>query len=410
MNATTRFQLSFMMFLEFFIWGGWFVTMGTFLGNNLGATGAETAMAYSAQSWGAIIAPFIIGLIADRFFNAERILGVLHLIGALLMYQMYLATDFAAFYPYVLGYMIAYMPTLALVNSVSFNQMKDPAKDFSLIRVWGTVGWIVAGLAISYLFHWDPNPEIAGDKGMLQNTFLMVAVASAVLGLFSFSLPKTPPQANDGSRLSLGDILGLDALKLLKDRNFLIFFVSSILICIPLAFYYQNANPFLSEIGVENATGKMTIGQISEVLFMLLLPYFFKKFGFKTTILVGMLAWALRYILFAYGNSGELAFMLLFGIALHGICYDFFFVSGQIYTNSKAGEKVKSAAQGLITLATYGVGMLIGFYIAGKITDAHVVDQGHDWTAIWQLPALFAVAVFVIFALFFKNESIDYKE
>ncbi|KRO66574.1 MAG: MFS transporter, partial [Cryomorphaceae bacterium BACL21 MAG-121220-bin10] len=302
------------------------------------------------------------------------------------------------------------MPTLALVNSVSFNQMKDPAKDFSLIRVWGTVGWIVAGLAISYLFHWDPNPEIAGDKGMLQNTFLMVAVASAVLGLFSFSLPKTPPQANDGSRLSLGDILGLDALKLLKDRNFLIFFVSSILICIPLAFYYQNANPFLSEIGVENATGKMTIGQISEVLFMLLLPYFFKKFGFKTTILVGMLAWALRYILFAYGNSGELAFMLLFGIALHGICYDFFFVSGQIYTNSKAGEKVKSAAQGLITLATYGVGMLIGFYIAGKITDAHVVDQGHDWTAIWQLPALFAVAVFVIFALFFKNESIDYKE
>lgn len=410
MNATTRFQLSFMMFLEFFIWGGWFVTMGTFLGNNLGATGAETGMAYSTQSWGAIIAPFIIGLIADRFFNAERILGVLHLIGALLMYQMYLATDFAAFYPYVLGYMIAYMPTLALVNSVSFNQMKDPAKDFSLIRVWGTVGWIVAGLAISYLFHWDPNPEIAGDKGMLQNTFLMVAVASAVLGLFSFSLPKTPPQANDGSRLSLGDILGLDALKLLKDRNFLIFFVSSILICIPLAFYYQNANPFLSEIGVENATGKMTIGQISEVLFMLLLPYFFKKFGFKTTILVGMLAWALRYILFAYGNSGELAFMLLFGIALHGICYDFFFVSGQIYTNSKAGEKVKSAAQGLITLATYGVGMLIGFYIAGKITDAHVVDQGHDWTTIWQLPALFAVAVFVIFALFFKNESIDYKE
>ena len=410
MNATTRFQLSFMMFLEFFIWGGWFVTMGTFLGNNLGATGAETGMAYSTQSWGAIIAPFIIGLIADRFFNAERILGVLHLIGALLMYQMYLATDFAAFYPYVLGYMIAYMPTLALVNSVSFNQMKDPAKDFSLIRVWGTVGWIVAGLAISYLFHWDPNPEIAGDKGMLQNTFLMVAVASAVLGLFSFSLPKTPPQANDGSRLSLGDILGLDALKLLKDRNFLIFFVSSILICIPLAFYYQHANQFLSEIGVENATGKMTIGQISEVLFMLLLPYFFKKFGFKTTILVGMLAWALRYILFAYGNSGELAFMLLFGIALHGICYDFFFVSGQIYTNSKAGEKVKSAAQGLITLATYGVGMLIGFYIAGKITDAHVVDQGHDWTAIWQLPALFAVAVFVIFALFFKNESIDYKE
>ena len=410
MTNSTRFQLSFMMFLEFFIWGGWFVTMGTFLGNNLGATGAETAMAYSTQSWGAIIAPFIIGLIADRFFNAEHILGVLHLIGAFLMYQMYQSADFGSFYPYVLGYMIGYMPTLALVNSVSFNQMKDPAKDFSLIRVWGTIGWIAAGLAISYVFHWDPNPEVAGDKGMLQNTFLMVAIASGILGLFSFTLPETPPKADDGSKITLSDILGLEALKLLKDRNFLIFFVSSILICIPLAFYYQNANPFLSEIGVENATGKMTIGQISEVLFMLLLPYFFKKFGFKMTILVGMLAWTLRYLLFAYGDAGEGVFMLLLGIALHGICYDFFFVSGQIYTDSKAGEKVKSAAQGLITLATYGVGMLGGFYIAGLITDANVVGEGHDWTAIWQMPALFAVVVFALFALLFKNESIEYKE
>jgi nucleoside transporter len=410
MKTTTRFQLSFMMFLEFFIWGGWFVTMGTFLGNNLGASGAETAMAYSTQSWGAIIAPFIIGLIADRFFNAERILGVLHLIGAYLMYQMYQSADFGSFYPYVLGYMIGYMPTLALVNSVSFNQMKDPAKDFSLIRVWGTIGWIAAGLAISYIFHWDPNPEVAGDKGLLQNTFLMVAVASAVLGVFSFTLPKTPPKADDGSKITVRDILGLEALKLLKDRNFLVFFLSSVLICVPLAFYYQHANQFLSEIGVENATGKMTIGQISEVLFMLLLPYFFKKFGFKMTILVGMLAWTVRYLLFAYGNAGEGVFMLLIGIALHGICYDFFFVSGQIYTDSKAGEKVKSAAQGLITLATYGVGMLGGFYIAGLITDANVTAEGHDWASVWQMPALFAVVVFVLFAVLFKNETIEYKE
>ncbi|MEY2997043.1 MAG: hypothetical protein RIQ82_422 [Bacteroidota bacterium] len=410
MKTTTRFQLSFMMFLEFFIWGGWFVTMGTFLGNNLGATGAETAMAYSTQSWGAIIAPFIIGLIADRFFNAERILGVLHLIGAFLMYQMYQSTDFGSFYPYVLGYMIGYMPTLALVNSVSFNQMKDPAKDFSLIRVWGTIGWIAAGLAISYLFHWDPKPEVPGDKGLLQNTFLMVAIASAILGLFSFTLPKTPPKADDGSKITVRDILGLEALKLLKDRNFLVFFLSSVLICVPLAFYYQHANQFLSEIGVENATGKMTIGQISEVLFMLLLPFFFKKFGFKMTILVGMLAWTMRYLLFAFGDAGEGVYMLLIGIALHGICYDFFFVSGQIYTDSKAGEKVKSAAQGLITLATYGVGMLGGFYIAGLITDANVTSEGHDWASVWQIPALFAVLVFVIFAVLFKNETIEYKE
>jgi len=410
MKTTTRFQLSFMMFLEFFIWGGWFVTMGTFLGNNLGATGAETAMAYSTQSWGAIIAPFIIGLIADRFFNAERILGVLHLIGAFLMYQMYQSTDFGSFYPYVLGYMIGYMPTLALVNSVSFNQMKDPAKDFSLIRVWGTIGWIAAGLAISYLFHWDPKPEVPGDKGLLQNTFLMVAIASAILGLFSFTLPKTPPKADDGSKITVRDILGLEALKLLKDRNFLVFFLSSVLICVPLAFYYQHANQFLSEIGVENATGKMTIGQISEVLFMLLLPFFFKKFGFKMTILVGMLAWTVRYLLFAFGDVGEGVYMLLIGIALHGICYDFFFVSGQIYTDSKAGEKVKSAAQGLITLATYGVGMLGGFYIAGLITDANVTSEGHDWASVWQIPALFAVLVFVLFAVLFKNETIEYKE
>ncbi len=408
MKRTAQIQLSLMMFLEFFIWGGWFVTLGTFLGDNLNATGAESSLAFSTQSWGAIIAPFIIGLIADRYFNAERILGVLHIAGAILMYQMYNATDFAGFYPYVLGYMILYMPTLALVNSVSFNQMSDPAKEFPRIRVFGTIGWIVAGLVISYVFFWD-SPE-ARAEGMLKNTFLMVAVASAFLGLFSFTLPKTPPKVNKEEKVSISGVLGLDALKLLKDRNFLIFFISSVLICIPLAFYYQNANPFLAEIGVNNPTGKMTIGQASEVLFMLLLPFFFKKFGFKLTIMAGMLAWTIRYVLFAYGNAGELAFMLIMGIALHGICYDFFFVSGQIYTDSKAGEKFKSAAQGLITLATYGVGMLIGFWIAGKIYDNYsLADGGHAWETIWVYPAGFALLVMLIFAVLFKNEKIEYK-
>jgi nucleoside transporter len=409
MKTTVKFQLSLMMFLEFFIWGGWFVTLGTFLGDNLQAEGGEIAMAFSTQSWGAIIAPFIIGLIADRYFNAERILGFLHLAGAVLMYQMYASVDFAGFYPYVLGYMIIYMPTLALVNSVSFNQMKDPAKEFALVRVFGTIGWIVAGLMISYIFLWD-SPE-ARAEGMLKNTFLMVAVASAILGVFSFFLPKTPPKAGRDEKVGISTILGLDALKLLKDRNFLIFFISSILICIPLAFYYQNANPFLAEIGVENPTGKMTIGQASEVLFMLLLPFFFKRFGFKKTIMAGMLAWTIRYVLFAYGNAGDLAFMLILGIALHGICYDFFFVSGQIYTDSKAGEKYKSAAQGLITLATYGFGMLIGFWVAGKIYDMNLVSENmHNWNSIWTFPAIFALVVSVLFALFFKNEEIEYKE
>jgi nucleoside transporter len=409
MKTTVKFQLSLMMFLEFFIWGGWFVTLGTFLGDNLSATGGEIAMAFSTQSWGAIVAPFIIGLIADRYFNAERILAVLHLAGAVMMYQMYVSTDFAGFYPYVLGYMIIYMPTLALVNSISFNQMKDPAKEFSFVRVFGTIGWIVAGLMISYIFLWD-SPE-ARAAGMLKNTFLLVAIASGFLGLFSFTLPKTPPRVDKDEKVGISTILGLDALKLLKDRNFLIFFVSSILICIPLAFYYQNANPFLAEIGVDNPTGKMTIGQASEVIFMLLLPFFFKRFGFKKTIMAGMLAWTLRYALFAYGNAGDLAFMLILGIALHGICYDFFFVSGQIYTDSKAGEKYKSAAQGLITLATYGFGMLIGFWVAGKIYDMNLVSEDvHNWKSIWTFPAIFALGVSVLFAIFFKNEAIEYKK
>ena len=396
-----------MMFLQFFIWGGWFVTLGTFLGNNLGASGAETGMAFSTQSWGAIIAPFFIGLIADRYFNAEKILGVLHLIGAGLMYFMSQATSFEAFYPLVFAYMVAYMPTLALVNSVSFFQMKDPAKEFSIIRVFGTIGWIIAGLLISY-FQWDSTESIS--QGALSNTFTMVAVASLILGLISFTLPKTPPSQSEGAA-RVSDILGLDALKLLKDRNFLMFFITSILICIPLAFYYQQANPFLVELGMENPTGKMTLGQISEVLFMLPLPFFFKKFGFKKTLLVGMLAWAVRYTLFAYGNAGEQAFMLIIGIALHGICYDFFFVSGQIYTDFKAGEKIKSAAQGLITLATYGVGMLVGFWVAGKISDQNIFADGtHNWEVIWMLPAAFALGVMVLFMLIFKNEIIELKK
>jgi len=408
MQSITKSKLSFMMFLEFFIWGGWFVTLGTFLSNNLSASGGEIGQAFSTQSWGAIIAPLIIGLIADRYFNAEKILGVLHLIGAVLMYQLSNVESFDMFYPFVLGYMIAYMPTLALVNSISFNQMDNPAKDFPHIRVWGTVGWIAAGWIISLGFKWDSLRNIEG--GALKNTFLMVAIASAVLGIFSFLLPATPPSNKKDKLASISEMLGLDALDLLKDRNFIIFFLSSILICIPLAFYYQNLSLFLAELQVEKSTAWASAGQISEVIFMLLLPFFFKKFGFKKTILVGMLAWVIRYVLFAYGDSDGLFVMLISGILLHGICYDFFFVSGQIYTDNKAGEKYKSSAQGLITLATYGVGMLVGFKVAGMITDKFLIEGGgHNWESIWIYPAGFAIVVLIIFALFFKNEDIEYK-
>ena len=396
------------MFLQFFIWGGWFVTLGTFLGNNLNATGGQIAMAFSTQSWGAIIAPVFIGLIADRYFNAEKILGILHLLGSGLLLLMSQASDFSVFYLYVFSYMLLYMPTLALVNSVSFNQMKDTASEFPLIRTFGTIGWIISGVVISYVFSWDTQDSIT--SGALSNTFKMVALASLILGAFSFSLPKTPPYGNDQKSFSLKSALGWDALKLLKDRNFLLFFIASVLICIPLAFYYQQANPFLVELGMNNPTAKMAFGQVSEVLFMLLLPTFFIRFGFKKTILVGMMAWVIRYLLFAYGDVGEKAYMLIIGILLHGICYDFFFVSGQIYTDFKAGEKIKSAAQGLITLATYGVGMLIGFWIAGKVSDAFLIQTGqHDWDIVWKFPALFSLGVFLLFLLIFKNEKINFQ-
>ena len=396
------------MFLQFFIWGGWFVTLGTFLGNNLNATGGQIAMAFSTQSWGAIIAPVFIGLIADRYFNAEKILGILHLLGSGLLLLMSQTSDFSVFYLYVFSYMLLYMPTLALVNSVSFNQMNDAASEFPLIRTFGTIGWIISGVVISYVFSWDTQDSIT--SGALSNTFKMVALASLILGAFSFSLPKTPPCGNDQKSFSLKSSLGWDALKLLRDQNFLLFFIASVLICIPLAFYYQQANPFLVELGMNNPTAKMALGQVSEVLFMLLLPTFFIRFGFKKTILVGMMAWVVRYLLFAYGDVGEKAYMLIIGILLHGICYDFFFVSGQIYTDFKAGEKVKSAAQGLITLATYGVGMLIGFWIAGKVSDAFLIQTGqHDWDTIWKFPALFALGVFLLFLLIFKNEKINFQ-
>jgi nucleoside transporter len=235
----------------------------------------------------------------------------------------------------------------------------------------------------------------------------MAAIVSVVLGLFSFTLPATPPRAKSSDSFKFSEVLGLDALALLKHKNFAIFFASSILICIPLAFYYQNASPFLTEIGVENSTGKMAFGQISEVLFMLALPIFFSRFGIKKTLVVAMAAWAIRYVFFAFGDANEGVWMLLVGIVLHGICYDFFFVSGQIYTDSHAGESYKSSAQGLITLATYGIGMLIGYWAAGNISNFYMDAAGnHDWKSIWMIPAGISVLVLLFFIAFFKKEKI----
>ncbi len=397
MKSAVRLQLSLMMFLEFFIWGGWFVTMSTYLSKSLQANDVQIGLAYQTQSIGAIVAPFIIGLIADRFFAAQKILGVLHLVGAALLWLASTQPDFGGFYPFVLTYMIIFMPTLALVNSISFRQMADPAKDFPNVRVLGSIGWIVAGLTIGWLA-WE-------RQNILFNTFRMAAVASALLGLFSFSLPNTPPANSKSTSIKIGDLLGFEALRLLKDRSFAVFFLGSVLLCVPLAFYYNFTNLFLNEVGVESAAGKMSMGQMSEVAFLLAMPWFFRRLGVKKMLLLGMAAWMLRYLLFAFGNAGELFWMLLIGIVLHGICYDFFFVTGQIYTDRQAGEKVKSAAQGLITLATYGVGMLIGSYISGYVVGLYKNSAGHDWQQIWLVPAGIAAAVLLGFALLFRDRQ-----
>ncbi len=404
MKLNTKIQLSTMMFFEFFVWSSWFVTMGTYLGNSLNSSDQEISLAFSTQSFGAIIAPFIIGLIADRYFDAQKILGVIHLIGAGLMLMLYNSSDFSSFFPILLAYMILFMPTLALVNSISFNQMNDPAKEFSVIRVWGTIGWIAAGIMISFL-SWDSQEGLS--SGLLQNTWLTAAVVSLILGVFSFTLPKTPPKAKSSGAFKLSEAIGLEALQLFKHKNFAVFFISSVLICIPLAFYYQNANPFLTEVGLENPTGMMTIGQISEALFLLALPIFFKRFGIKKTLMLAMFTWMVRYMFFAFGDADQGTWMLIIGIALHGICYDFFFVSGQIYTDHHAGEKYKSSAQGLITLATYGVGMLIGFWAAGQISNYYSTsDGGHNWTSIWLIPSGISVLVLLIFTLLFREEKL----
>lgn len=401
MTGKTRIQLSVMMFLEFFVWGSWFVTMGTYMGSALGSGGDEIGTAYMTQAWGAIIAPFVVGLIADRYFAAQRLLGLIHLGGAALLYFIGTSQNFEAFYPLLLVYMILYMPTLALANSVAFNQMEDPSRQFARVRLWGTIGWIAAGMLIGYVLQWE-------SRELLSYTFILAGGSSLLLGVFSFTLPNTPP-GSKGERVTLAKVVGLDALRLLKGRNYLVFLLSSVLICIPLAFYYSFANPFLNEVGMENAAGNMTFGQISEVLFMLLLPIFLNRFGLKWTLVAGMLAWGLRYTLFAYGDSGSGIWMLFTGIVLHGICYDFFFVSGQIYTDVKAGEKIRSAAQGLITLATYGVGMLIGYKVSGLIVDAYVTEGGHAWKEIWLYPAGFSYLVLLLFIGFFRNEKVNYQ-
>lgn len=396
MRSTVRVQLSAMMFLEFFIWGAWYVTMGTYLDKVLKADGVQVGDAYSAMAIATIISPFFVGMIADRFFAAQKVLGVLHLVGGALLFYLTTIGNPDNFYWILLLYSLCYAPTLALANAVAFRQMNDPSKEFSSIRVLGTIGWIATGWII------DKVLNITTDQ--LVMTFKMAAIASLALGLLSFFLPDTPPKAK-GTKASFAQILGADAFVLFKDRSFTIFFIASVLICIPLSFYYSFTNLFLTEAGMENATSNMTLGQFSEAFFILLIPFFFKRLGVKWMIAFGMIAWAIRFLLFGYGNAETGMWMLFAGIVLHGICFDFFFVTGQIYTDSRAGLKIQSQAQGMITMATYGIGMWIGTKLSGYVKDHYTADQLVDWKSVWMVPAGISIAVLILFILFFKDNK-----
>jgi nucleoside transporter len=393
MPPITRLKLSALMFLQYFVWGAWSVTMGTWLGETLRFSGQQVGLAYGTTALAAMISPFFVGMIADRFFATERILATLHVAGAVVLVAAASQTSFGAFYTVLLAYALCYMPTLALSNSISFRQMQDPAREFPSVRVLGTIGWIVAGLFI-------------GTLGLEATAAPMriAAAGSLVLGVFCLALPHTPPTTT--RRATMRDVLGLDALRLLADRSFAVFVLGSFLVCIPLQFYYAFANPFLNELNVSNAAGKMTLGQMSEIGFMLVMPWFFRRLGVKYMLLVGMAAWTTRYLFFGFGDSADGMWMLYGGILLHGICYDFFFVTGQIYVDQKAPADLRAAAQGLIAFVTLGVGMFIGSWLSGRVVDGFLVSAepvAHDWQSIWLVPAAGAAVVLLIFAVFFRT-------
>ena len=398
MNNTTRIQLMLMMFLQFFVWGTWYATMGAYLGE-IGFTGVENGAAYSTVNFGAIISPFIIGMIADRFFSAQKVLGVIHIFGAGLLWYVSTITDPTSFFWVLLLYAVLFMPTLALVNAISFYQMESPEKEFPAVRVVGTISWIVAGFVISFL---------AFDKSA--NQFVVGAIASLVLGLYSFFLPDTPPKSK-GQKPTVRDILGLDALALFKDRSFSIFILCSFLISIPLAFYFSLAGGFLADEGFTKVGSTLSLGQVSEIVFMVLMPLFFIRLGVKKMLLIGMIAWMVRYILFAYGNNEELVFMYYLGILLHGICYDFFFVTGQIYVDNTAPKEIQASAQGLISVITYGFGMLIGSLSSGWVADYYNSSTDiKDWSAIWLVPAGMALFSAIAFYILFNEKKVSPSE
>ena len=440
-------QLSAMMFMQFFVWGSWYVTAPNYLGT-IGFGASDFGWTYSVGPIASMISPFFVGMIADRFFPAQRVLAALHLLGgAIILYATTLMTSQAT--PDVInltlfGYTLTYFPTLALTNTLAMKNMSDSEKEFPAIRVWGTIGWIAAGLALTFL-GWEKNIIM----------FYLTAGSAIGLGLYSLTLPHTPP-VREG-KVTARQLLGLDALALLKDRSYLLFMAASFLVCIPLAFYYQITSRMVEMTGLPIGQ-TMSYGQMSEIFFMLVMPFFFARLGVKWMLGVGMLAWVVRYALFAFGAPDEVRWMIIVGIVLHGICYDFFFVTGQIYTDQVAPNRIRAQAQGLLVLFTLGLGMAIGAKIAGVIEAQHTPPssqqaarrvatlsteieqlqaslagtppeqrsaleaqiasrttekdlarkeelQAIEWMPLWGKPALFAAGILLLFLLFFRPPS-----
>lgn len=399
MKTSLLVRLWVMAFVQYAIWGLWYVTMGTYLTRTLHFSGGQVGLAYGTPAIGAMISPFLVGLVADRFFAAERILAVLHLIGAGLLYFVSTTTSFPLFYAGLVAHTIGYMATLALTNSLTLRHVTDPGRQFPLVMLMGSVGWIAAGLVIGQ-----------AEVEAVSTQFQWAAIASAAMGLYCLTLPHTPPLDRERST-TLGEALGFDALRLLRNRSFAVFLLGSFLICVPLSFYFSWANVFLNEIGVKHAASKMTLGQVSDVTFLLLMPLFVGRLGVKRMLLLGMFAWTVRFGLFdLYATGLAWPALLYAGIAMHGICYDFFFVMGRIYVDRRAPEHLRATAQGLLAFVTLGAGMFVGTWLSGMIGESSVITRTdgtvlHDWSRIWIIPSMMSGAVLIVFALLFRDED-----
>jgi nucleoside transporter len=394
MPSALNARLSLMMFLNYVVWGAWYVTIVTYLTTTLHFSGTEAGSVFATGALASIISPFFVGLIADRFFSTEKVLAAVHFLGAALLYGVTQVTSFGAVYGFMLAYCLCFFPTIALTNTLAMRNIKDPGAQFPLIRVFATIGWIVIGWVIGKL-----GVEASATQ------FLLAAGASIVMGLYSLTLPHTPPAAS-GEPMTARNVLGLDALVMLKQRTYLIFIVASFLACIPLTFYFSFTNAYLNAVGVQNAAGKMTLGQASEVLAMLAMPFVYRRFSVRAIFLVGLLSWSVRYVLLAVGNPGGGMWMFYLAILLHGVCFDFFFMTGQLYADQEAPPHLRGTAQGFFTFVTYGLGMFVGSTLSGVAADYfRTTSSTPNWSGFWFSSAAGSAFILLLIAIFFQSRS-----